>query len=317
VTGRLDAALDRAVVPGYTNIGFWLRRRRWPEDDPRPAALAGRRALVTGANSGLGKATVAGLARLGATVHLVVRSEDRGRQALEELRDALPGADLHLEVCDVSDLAAVRRFAADLVERDDRIDVLVHNAGVMPPERTEAAGGHELSVATHLLGPTLMTELLMPALAGHGARVVLVSSGGMYTQRLPADDPDFERGEYRGATAYARSKRMQVALAPLLQDRWRDQGVAVHVMHPGWADTPGIATSLPGFRRIARPLLRDAEVGADTIVWLAATEPPPPGGRFWQDRAERPTHYRRGTRETPAERARAFSWVLAATGLDG
>lgn len=313
----LDTALDRAVVPGYSRLGFWVRRAGWDPDDPRPGSMTGRRVLVTGASSGLGRAAAEGLARLGATVHLLVRDEARGRRVLEGVRADVPGAELHLEVCDVADLADVRRVATDIASRVDRLDVLVHNAGSMPAERTEAPGGHELTVALHVLGPVLMTELLLPVLRGHDARVVLVTSGGMYTQRLPVRDPDFERGEYRGAVAYARSKRMQVALAPLMQQRWSAAGLRVHVMHPGWADTPGVATSLPVFRKVAGPLLRDADQGADTVVWLAATEPQPGGGRLWMDRAERPAHYRSGTRESAAERAQVWAWVLDAAGLAG
>jgi NAD(P)-dependent dehydrogenase (short-subunit alcohol dehydrogenase family) len=216
----------------------------------------------------------------------------------------------------MSDLADVRRCTTDLVERLDRVDVLVHNAGALPAERTESADGHELTVATHVLGPVLMTELLRPVLAGHDARVVLVTSGGMYSQRLPVNDPDYERGPYKGAVAYARSKRMQVALTPVLQQRWGPDGIEVHVMHPGWADTPGVASSLPLFRTVTRPVLRDSAAGADTIVWLAATEPAPPPGRLWMDRAERPTHYRKATRETPEERDRMWDWVRDAAGLD-
>jgi NAD(P)-dependent dehydrogenase (short-subunit alcohol dehydrogenase family) len=295
-----------------------LLGRRQIETDLGPIAeyLAGKRVLVTGANSGLGKATALGLARLGATVHLVVRNEERGAAALEEVRAAVPGAELHLELCDMSDLTDVRRAAAALVARLDRVDVLVHNAGALPAERTESADGHELTVATHVRGPVLLTELLRPALAGHGARVVLVTSGGMYTQKLPVHDPDYERGSYQGTVAYARSKRMQVALAPLLQRRWGADGIGVHVMHPGWADTPGVASSLPVFRAVTRPVLRDAEAGADTILWLAATEPAPPPGRLWMDRAERPTHYRKATQETPEERDRMWDWVRDAAGLD-
>ncbi|MBA2465880.1 MAG: SDR family NAD(P)-dependent oxidoreductase, partial [Nocardioidaceae bacterium] len=220
MTGLVDTALDRAVVPGYTKIGYWLRRLGWDRDDPRPGSLTGKRALVTGGSSGLGKASALGLARLGAVVHLVVRNEERGREALVELRGELPGAELHLEVCDVSDLAAVRRFATDLLSRVGSIDVVVHNAGTLPAERTESVDGHEASVATHVLGPLLLTELLGPVLSGRDARVILVSSGGMYTQRLPVDDPDYRGDGYRGTIAYARSKRMQVALAPLMQRRW-------------------------------------------------------------------------------------------------
>lgn len=311
----LDTALDRTVVPGYTKLGYWARRTGWDADDPRPGSMKGKRVLVTGASSGLGQAAAEGLARLGATVHLLVRNEEKGRAVLDGVQADVPGADVHLELCDVSDLADVRRFADDFVSRVDRLDVLVHNAGSMPPERTEAPGGHELTVALHVLGPLLMTELLLPVLRGHDARVVLVTSGGMYTQRLPVRDPDYERGEYRGTIAYARSKRMQVALAPLMQQRWADAGLGVHVMHPGWADTPGVATSLPVFKKITGPLLRDTEQGADTVVWLAATEPQPEGGKLWMDRAERPAHYRKSTRESAAEREQVWAWVLDAAGL--
>ena len=311
----LDTALDRTVVPGYTSIGYRLRRSSWPQDDPRPGALRGRRALVTGAGSGLGKETVAQLARLGASVHLLVRNEVGGRAALDQVARDVPGADLTLEVCDVSDLSSVRAFAADFASRVPGLDVLVHNAGVLPPQREESADGHEVTLATHVLGPLLLTELLRPALAAARGRVVVVSSGGMYAQRLPVEDPEYVDGDYRGTTAYARSKRVQVALLPLLQDRWGADGISVHAMHPGWADTPGIATSLPLFAKVAQPLLRDAAMGADTVVWLAATEPAPEGGRFWQDRSPRPVHYLPRTRETEAERERMWRYCLAAVGV--
>lgn len=316
MTRPLDTLLDRTVVPGYSKIGYLVRRTWWPADDPRPGSLAGKRALVTGAGSGLGQETALGLARLGAAVHLLVRNEVKGRAAADAILAELPGADVHVEVCDMSDLTAVRRVADDLAGRLPRLDVLVHNAGALPAERTESPDGHELTVAVHVLGPLLMTERLRPVLAGHDARVVLVSSGGMYTQRLPVHDPDYERGDYKGTVAYARSKRMQVALAPLMQERWRTDGITVHTMHPGWADTPGVASSLPLFKKITGPVLRDARAGADTVVWLAATEPAPAGGRFWHDREARPTHYRAATRESAEDRGAMWRWVRDAAGLD-
>jgi NAD(P)-dependent dehydrogenase (short-subunit alcohol dehydrogenase family) len=316
MTRSLDTLLDRAVVPGYSKLGYLVRRRSWPDDDPRPGALAGKRAVVTGASSGLGQETALGLARLGAAVHLLVRDESRGRAAADVILAEVPGAELHVEVCDVSDLADVRRAADDLAGRVPRLDVLVHNAGAMPAERTLSPEGHELTVALHVLGPVAMTERLRPVLAGHDARVVLVSSGGMYTQRLPVHDPDYRRGDYKGAVAYARSKRMQVALTPLMHQRWSADGIAVHAMHPGWADTPGVASSLPLFRAVTGPLLRDARAGADTVVWLSATQPAPRGGRFWHDRAERGTHYRSSTRESTADRDRMWAWVLHAAGIE-
>ena len=171
-------------------------------------------------------------------------------------------------------------------------------------------------MATHVLGPLLMTELLRPALDAGRGRVVLVSSGGMYAQKLPADDLEYTRGDYSGTTAYARTKRVQVELLPLLQRRWGGHGVTVHGMHPGWADTPGVTTSLPTFAKVVGPLLRDAHQGADTVVWLAATEPAPRGGQFWHDRAVRTTHYLPGTRPAPADVDRVWLACLDACGLD-
>lgn len=313
----VDTILDRAVVPGYTRIGYRLRRAGWEGIDPRPGALRGSTALVTGANAGIGKAIAAGLAQLGATVLMTVRDAERGQRARDEISAANPGADLRVEVCDVANLAAVRAFAADLTSRLPRLDALIHNAGVLPATRTETDEGHELTLATHVLGPVLLTEQLVGILASSGdARVILMSSGGMYTQALPTADPEYRSGRYRGATAYARTKRMQVALTPILARRWAGRGVAVYSMHPGWVDTPGVAESLPVFRRLTGPLLRSPAQGADTAVWLAATTPAPPTGRFWHDRRPRPEHYLPFTEESDRDRTQLWHYCARAVGLE-
>jgi len=298
----VDVALDRALI-GYGNVGLVLRRRWWPAD-PAPDALAGRTAVVTGARTGLGLATAVGLARLGAAVRMVVRDADRAAAAAREVRRAAPGAVVELDECDVSVLDDVRRYAAGLT---GPVHLLVHNAGVMPTERTENSDGNELMLATHVLGPHLLTGLLRDRLAdGAPSRVIWVSSGGMYGQRLSLSDPQSTRG-YRPTKVYARTKRMQVVLAELWAQRLAASGVDVHAMHPGWADTPGVATSLPTFRTLTRPILRDPAQGADTVVWLAAASPWMAGtGRFWHDRAARPTHYLSRTREDPADRRRLW-----------
>lgn len=310
----LDEVLDRTIAPGYTRLGMAVRQRFWSPLDPD--ALAGSTVMVTGANSGIGKAIAAGAAELGATVLLTVRDRTRGEDARAEILADVAGADIQIERCDVSNLAGVRAFAADLVNRVPRLDAIVHNAGVMPPERTRTDEGHELSLVTHVLGPMLLTELLLPALVtAPDPRVILMSSGGMYTQKLPVDDIEYRNGKYRPAVAYARSKRIQVALTPLLADRWAEQSVMVASMHPGWADTPGVATSLPGFRRLTGPALRTPEQAADTAVWLTATIPTPESGQFWHDRALRPTHYLPTTHYTDAELQTVWRYCLAAVDL--
>ncbi|WP_328647865.1 SDR family NAD(P)-dependent oxidoreductase [Amycolatopsis sp. NBC_00348] len=301
-----DVVLDRTAA-GYTRFGYLLRRPHWRPGDPAPGALQGKVALVTGAGSGLGQACATELARLGASVVMLVRDLDRGAPARDDVLAQVPGADVRLAHCDLSSLASVRACAAE----HPRADVLIHNAGTLPRERSETEDGHELTLATHVLGPLLLTELLRPAL--RDGRVIFMSSGGMYTQPLAADDPEYRTGTYRGAVAYARTKRMQVELTPVLARRW---GLAVHSCHPGWADTPGLTGSLPLFRRVTRPFLRTAAQGADTAVWLAATEPAPDAGRFWHDRRPRPEHLFPHTRPDDARVRKLLAYCLEATGLE-
>jgi NAD(P)-dependent dehydrogenase (short-subunit alcohol dehydrogenase family) len=134
----------------------------------------------------------------------------------------------------------------------------------------------------------------------------------MYTQKLRADDLRSERGEFDGPTVYARSKRAEVALTEMWARRLAGTGVTVYAMHPGWADTVGVQSSLPRFHRVTRPLLRSPGQGADTIVWLgAAAEAADASGGFWHDRRRRPTHLLPGTRETEADRHRLWAECVA------
>ena len=304
--GRLvDTVLDRTVAPGYSKVGLAVRRRLpgWPAD-PGPGALRGKAVLVTGATSGLGTATAAGVVALGGHAHLAVRDTARGEQVRAALRREHAGAEVTVWRCDVADLDDVRRFAQELLASGTVLDSVVHNAGAMPPQRTTSPQGHELTMALHVLGPVAMTEALLPALAAR-SRVVLVTSGGMYAQPLRDDDPAYLRGEYSPTTAYARSKRAQVELLPLLQQRWGRHGVEVHATHPGWADTPGVQDSLPTFRKADRSgparrrggcrhhrLARGHRAGARGTGALA--RPPPPSG---QPPEEDPDH--RGAAPAP------------------
>lgn len=296
----LDTALDRSLL-GYGNVGYLLRRRGWPDRETPPGALDGRTAIVTGARTGLGKATTIGLAALGARVHMVVRGREAGEAVRADILAQVPGAEILVDECDISLLGSVRAFAERF---HGPLHVLVHNAGVMPEQRRLTDEGNELTLATHVLGPHLLTGLLAPTLAAAmPSRVIWVSSGGMYAQRLRVDDLQTEHAQYRPASVYARTKRMQVVLAEEWARRLEPDGVVVHAMHPGWVNTPGIARGLPTFKTIARPLLRAPQQGADTVVWLAAAERPAHcTGRFWHDRAPRPTHYLARTCETAAER---------------
>jgi len=306
-TDLVDRALEVGVVGSFTNVGLRVRRRvgRWT--DPAPDALAGRSVMITGTTSGIGRAAATACARLGATVHTVGRDPERTAVAAQEIAEAAGGATVHAWTADLGDLASVRTLATDFLAAGHPLDSLVHNAGALLARRTLSPQGHEATVATMVLGPTLLTESLAPLLAASGAalvppiaRVVFVASGGMYLQGVDAADPLGERSDrgYRGTVAYARAKRAQVVLTDRWAHRW--PGVAVHAMHPGWAATPGVHESLPRFERVLGPWLRTPTEGADTIVWLL-TDPAAAGmsGRFWHDRRERTTIRVPGTATSP------------------
>ena len=314
ISPLLDGVLDRTVVAGYTNVGYRIRSRGWSTSElPQ---MAGTVVLITGASSGLGFAAAEGFARLNATVWLAVRSPERGEQARARIAERSGNGDVHTGHCDLSSLESVHRFARGFEDRGSRLDVLVNNASVMPRERSVSADGIELTLATNVVGPFLLTNLLIPLLqTSVPARIINVSSGGMYTQRIRVNDLQSERGQFDGPTVYARTKRAQVILTEVWANRLAGTGVVVHAMHPGWSDTPGLRSSLPRFYTATRLLLRTPGQGADTIVWLgAAAEPGHSSGRFWHDRRQRPTHLLPRTRETPRERERLWAQCVQLSG---
>ena len=312
--GVVDALLDRTILFSFDRSGFQRHARRFRSDD-LAVDLTGRVCLVTGANAGIGSAVAAALAERGGTVWLLCRDRRRGQAAVTAIRERTGNRHVHLGVVDVASLASVHAF----VERftPARVDVLIHNAGVLPATRQETADGIELTLATNVVGPFLLTHLLRERLAAAAdGRVIFVSSGGMYTQRLALDDLQWKQRAFDGVTAYAQTKRMQVILTELFAKRWSKTGIAFHSMHPGWVDTPGVRGSLPRFWQLMRRRLRTLDEGADTVVWLAVAPPVVPSGRFWFDRAPQPTHLLPFTRERSADRAGLWRRCLRLAELD-
>lgn len=294
----LDRLLDASLL-GYTRLGYRARIA-----GPPTARMDDRTVVVTGATSGLGEATVRALVGLGANVVGVGRNADKARAVERALRAAYPHARLRFEIADLASVRETRALARRLRDAPP-IHVLVNNAGVLENTRSLTEEGFERTYATNLLCPYVLTETLLPKLeASAPARVITVSSGGMYTARIDPSDLETERRAYDGPSAYARTKRGQVILSELWAERMRDRGVSVFSMHPGWAETPGVARSLPRFDAVMGPLLRTAAEGADTIVWLASDpDVPAQSGLFFHDRRPRPTHRAARTRESSADRA--------------
>ena len=305
---RLLRSVTDPIVPlSFNRMGFALNRRGFHDGD-LPADADGRVALVTGANSGIGRAASLALAKRGFEVWLLCRDRARGEEARTEIAQAAASERVHLAVIDMARLASIRDFVASLPGRT--VDVLVHNAGVLPHDKTLTEDGVELTFATNVLGPFALTARLLPRLTRSAdARVVFVSSGGMYAQRLDLAMPDVPPERFDGTRAYANAKRAQVILARMMAEREAGAGITFASMHPGWADTTAVRTSLPRFYATMKGFLRTAEEGADTVVWLAAS-PRPKGtrGGFWFDRRVAMQYPFPWTRESKAGRERLFAF---------
>lgn len=296
----IDAAMDFTVVPGFSAIGFHVRRRMFGW---QPPWLEGRSVMVTGANSGLGEAAAFDLVRCGAEVHMVCRNEEKGLAARDSIA-ARTGVEPTLHICDLADLDSIREFTARFLESEEDLDVLINNAGVMTPEREQTEAGFDRVFATNVLGPFLLTELLLPRIAeSDDGRVITMSSGGMYSSGFDLDDPQFQKPDYKPTAAYAHTKRAEVMLTEEWNDRAGDTGPVFYSAHPGWAVTPGMSEALPGFHRLLGPILRTPAEGAETVVWLCGAAPgEAPGGAFFEDRKKRPKHRIPGTRESAEDR---------------
>jgi dehydrogenase/reductase SDR family member 12 len=317
----VDSAIEFPVVPSFTKIGYALRSRLDDWNDLDQYDLHGRTYVVTGSTSGLGRFTAEQLASRGAQVVVNGRGHDKTKRVADEIMGATGSTEVSIAVADMGEPDQVRAMAADLTSRFDRIDGLLHNAGALSSERQENSQGVEATIASQVVGPFLLTSLLLdPLRAAAPGRVITMSSGGMYTAALTVEHLQMSEAEYGGSDQYARAKRAQVTLNEMWAERVPAAEVVFHALHPGWADTPGVEASLPTFRKIVGPLLRSSEQGADTMVWLAADdgEPVSSTGRFWLDRRTRSIHKLGRTRssDTPERRVELWNWCVEASGAD-
>jgi dehydrogenase/reductase SDR family protein 12 len=216
----------------------------------------------------------------------------RNRDALAALvaeSAGLKGSVIPIE-CDLSSIAAIDEIARG-GGISTPIDVLVNNVGILNRLYSATSEGFETTYATSLLGHFHLTETLaeIGRLADRSV-LINVASGGMFNVPLNLPMLDQKRKGFNGFASYASHKRAQVALADYWRAKFGALNLRAYAIHPGWADTAGVQSSLPTFRKILRPVLRNAEQGADTIIWLAAERPEAVDDRVWFDRKERTTH---------------------------
>jgi dehydrogenase/reductase SDR family protein 12 len=243
--------------------------------------------MITGSNSGIGKVTALEVAKKGGTVHMVCRSRERAETARQEIVSECGHENVHVHIVDMSKPRDVVKFCKEFVASGKQLDVLVNNAGCLLNERQQQEDGLEVNFATNSLGTYIITKELIPVLEKSSKpRVVLVSSGGMYLAKLDPDDLNLERmRNFSGSQSYSQQKRQQVIMAR----RWVQEypNIFFASMHPGWADTPAVQSSLPTFHSMMENKLRTPAEGADTVVWLTLSEravKEGPNGGFFQDR---------------------------------
>ena len=296
------------------------------------ASMEGTVALVTGAAGGLGNAVAAGLAREGALVVVVGRSEARAEQAMKGIRSRVPAAQLEPLVCDLSDQSSIRAAVADFLARHDRLDVLVNAAGVFRKDRHVTADGLELTFATNVMAYFLLTNLLLdalrngavtargsigsadgPAAGPHTSRIVNIASRYGNT-KLNFDDLQTAKGKYTYLRSTPPTMLARVLLTQEFAERLRGSGVVANAVHPGLVKDTALLTDVGGpFRWVTNTFGAPAEKAADTPLWLAtASETTEVSGKLWTKRQELPTP---GMGSDPEARQRLWDACAQLAGL--
>jgi len=244
--------------------------------------VIGKVCLVTGATSGIGKATACALARMGATVILVARNETKGRQTADELCVTTGNTAIDLMIADLSSQQQIYTLAEQFNSRHQHLDVLINNAGAMFPRRCESDDGIEMTLAVNHLGPFLLTNLLLDNLRAAGtARIINVNSDAHERGSIDFTDLQMRRCYPRGIgmRAYARAKLANLLTVYELARRLDGSGISVNALHPGYVATnilpfeqaSGSVRLLKPLWAIAKRVILSAEKGAGTSIFLASS----------------------------------------------
>jgi NAD(P)-dependent dehydrogenase (short-subunit alcohol dehydrogenase family) len=247
------------------------------------STMKGRICVITGSNSGIGKETAIGLAKMGATIVMVVRDQERGEKAQTEIVKQTGNDSVDLMICDLSSMSSIRHFAEGFKKKYDRLDVLINNAGAVFNKRELTPEGFERTLAVNYLGPFLLTHELMDLLKSSApSRIINVSSGLAKDGKVDLDDLQSEKNyprtkahSRRHAPVYDNAKLMVMMFTYELARRLKGSGVTVNVLMPGFTATnlgksSGSLTSSIMFK-LARPMQQSAKKGAETSIYLASS----------------------------------------------
>ncbi len=260
------------------------------------SSMTGKRVIITGPTSGIGKEIAVQLAALGAELVLACRDLGRGEQTASEIARRTGVKDCAVMRMDASSQQSIREFARQYREKKPRLDVLVNNAGIHQTHRQTSVDGIELTFATNVLGYFLLTRELLELLQTSApARIVNVASN--FASNLDLSDLQYERRAYGGSKAYSQSKACNRMLTWACARRLEGKGVTANAMAPGFVATGLYRDASPVLRLMLRPVGRlfgrSAAQGADTATWLASSsEVEGVTGRFFEQRRELPCRFR-------------------------
>ncbi|NVM18416.1 MAG: SDR family oxidoreductase [Candidatus Lokiarchaeota archaeon] len=235
-------------------------------------SMQGKICIVTGANSGIGKATAIGLAKLNATVVMLCRSKETGVVAQREIIELTGNNNVDLFLCDLSSQQEIRNFATEFQKKYQKLHVLINNAGVMKKQGTESIDGYEMNFAVNHLAPFLLTNLLLEILKKSApSRIINVSSAAHRMAKLDFNDLQCSNKKMRLMSIYGNSKLALTLVSYELSRRLEGTKVTVNIVHPGMIDT-NLGRDMSKFsQKFGKGFFKKPEVGAETSIYLASS----------------------------------------------
>ncbi|UCC19531.1 MAG: SDR family oxidoreductase [Promethearchaeota archaeon] len=234
--------------------------------------IEGKVCMITGANSGIGKATAIGLAKLNATVIMVCRNKDRGEKAKEEIISLTRNKNIDLLICDLSSQEQIRNLVVKFKEKYQNLHVLINNAGIMLKKRKVSVDGNEMNFAVHLLGPFLLSNLLLDILKKSApSRIINVASAAHKRAKIDFDDLQSENKKYSLFSVYGVSKLAEVLFTYELSRKLEGTGVTVNALHPGVVNT-NLGRDMSKFNQwFGKVFFKSPKKGAETSIYLASS----------------------------------------------
>ena len=232
--------------------------------------------LITGGSTGMGKATAAQLAKTGATVVILCRNKERGEKASIDIKTESGNNAIDLFICDLGNMASIRKFVKEFKVKYTKLNVLINNAGVILPSRHETSDGYELQFGVNHLGSFLLTNLLLDTIVNSApARIINVSSGAHKVGKIHFQDVNL-KDNYNLIKAYSQSKLCNILFTYELAERLKGSKVTVNCLHPGAVATEMGINRKTGFgstiTRMLKPFFQTPLEGASTAIYLATSE---------------------------------------------